>query len=115
MNAKAEFIKFHRQIFKQFEDILCLEIWHETALFRRTEGDTRRTVTLAIGFSYDEFIQAVDNLDFEYDCGYGGQELFGYVWYKDGTWTDRYEYDGAECWQHNSVRIIPDHLKGGAS
>ena len=39
-------------------------------------------------------------LDFEYSSGYGGQELYGYIWYKDGTWSDRGEYDGSEWWQH---------------
>ena len=41
-------------------------------------------------------------LDFDYDDGYGGQELFGYIWYADGTWSDRGEYDGAEWWQHQT-------------
>lgn len=40
------------------------------------------------------------NLDFTYDNGYGGQELFGYIWYKDGTWSERGEYDGKEWWRH---------------
>lgn len=39
-------------------------------------------------------------LDFEYDSGYGLQELNGYIWYTDGTWSDRGEYDGSEWWQH---------------
>lgn len=39
-------------------------------------------------------------MNFEYDSGYGGQELFGYIWYEDGTWSERGEYDGAEWWQH---------------
>ena len=39
-------------------------------------------------------------LNFEYDDGYGGQQLFGYVWYKDGTWSQRGEYDGSEWWEH---------------
>ena len=41
-------------------------------------------------------------LDFNYDDGYGGQELFGYIWYADGTWSDRGEYDGSEWWQHQT-------------
>ena len=39
-------------------------------------------------------------LDFEYDSGYGGQYLHGYIWYKDGTWSERREYDGLEWWEH---------------
>ena len=38
-------------------------------------------------------------LDFNYDNGYGGQELFGYIWFTDGTWSERREYDGSEWWE----------------
>lgn len=41
-------------------------------------------------------------LDFTYDDGYGRQVLFGYIWYEDGSWSDRGEYDGAEWWQHQA-------------
>jgi hypothetical protein len=39
-------------------------------------------------------------LDFEYDNGFGGQSLYGYIWDKDGTWSERGEYDGSEWWEH---------------
>ena len=39
-------------------------------------------------------------LDFEYNNGYGGQELFGYIWYTDGTWSERGKYDGSEWWEY---------------
>ena len=39
-------------------------------------------------------------LDFDYDNGYGGQNLFGCIWYGDGTWSHREEYDGSEWWQY---------------
>lgn len=39
-------------------------------------------------------------LDFEYDEGYGSQELFGFIWYNGCTWSERSEYDGSECWQY---------------
>jgi hypothetical protein len=42
----------------------------------------------------------IDKLDFSYDNGPGGQEMFGYIWYKDGTWSEREEYDGLEWWRH---------------
>lgn len=40
------------------------------------------------------------SIDFLYDNGYGRQELYGELWFTDGTWAERYEYDGAECWVH---------------
>lgn len=39
-------------------------------------------------------------LDFKYDNGYGMQELEGYIWYTDGTWSARGVYDGSEWWEH---------------
>ena len=49
-------------------------------------------------------------LDFEYDNGYGGQELFGNIWYKDGTWSERGEYDGSEWWEHKVCPAIPKEV-----
>ena len=44
--------------------------------------------------------ELLSRLDFEYDDGYGAQELFGCIWYIDGTWSERGEYDGSEWWEH---------------
>jgi hypothetical protein len=41
------------------------------------------------------------SLDFDYDDGYGGQEIFGCVVFKDNTWLSRGEYDGSEWWEYN--------------
>lgn len=46
-------------------------------------------------------------LDFEYDSGFGSQNLYGYIWYTDGTWSERDEYDGSEWWA-TIVRPEPD-------
>ncbi len=46
-------------------------------------------------------------LNFDYDSGYGSQELFGNIWYNDGTWSERGEYDGSEWWEHKSRPDIP--------
>ena len=44
--------------------------------------------------------EVLTQLDFEYDGGFGLQELYGYIWYSDGTWSERGEYDGSEWWVH---------------
>ena len=49
-------------------------------------------------------------LDVEYNTGYGGQELFGNIWYEDGTWSERGEYDGSEWWEHKVCPAIPKGL-----
>ena len=56
---------------------------------------------------YDEFLKS---LDFNYDSGYGTQELFGRIWYRDGSWSERYEYDGSENWDYKSRPEIPTNL-----
>ena len=38
-----------------------------------------------------------------YNSGFGGQELFGNVWFDDGTWLSREEYDGSEWYTVNYV------------
>lgn len=47
------------------------------------------------------------NLDFIYDSGYGSQELDGIIWYTDGSWSERREYDGSEWWEHRERPEIP--------
>lgn len=44
------------------------------------------------------FLKILASID--YDNGYGGQELFGTIVFKDGTWLERGEYDGSEWWEH---------------
>lgn len=49
-------------------------------------------------------------LDFEYDNEYGGQELLGNIWYADGTWSERDEYDGREWWEYKVCPPIPNKV-----
>ena len=44
-----------------------------------------------------KFLETLDSIN--YDNGYGGQELFGNIVFKDGTWLERGEYDGSEWWR----------------
>lgn len=48
------------------------------------------------GFTEEEKKQFMESLNFEYDAGYGSQKLFGTIWYDDGTFSERSEYDGSE-------------------
>lgn len=47
-------------------------------------------------------------LDFDYDDSFGHQELFGTIWYEDGTWSSRRQYDGSEWWEHHTPPPLPD-------
>ena len=66
---------------------------------------------LKVAYSEQELDKFMEKMNFKYDCGYGGQELYGTIWYEDGTWSSRGEYDGSEWWEHNSVPDIPEDLK----
>ena len=74
-------------------------------------GDERRKYILKADYNKIDFENFLSYLDFCYDSGYGGQELFGTIWYTNGTWSERGEYDGAEWWVHREVPEIPEELK----
>ena len=45
-----------------------------------------------------EFLDKLPERAVNYDSGYGSQEWFGWVSFKDGTWIERESYDGSEWW-----------------
>jgi hypothetical protein len=55
-------------------------------------------------YSKEEYETFINALDFDYDSS---QELYGIIWYKDGTWSMRDEYDG---WVHYICPEIYDEL-----
>ena len=66
--------------------------------------------TLKVNHTEKEYQEFLKSLDFEYDSGFGGQELDGIVWLVDGTWFTRGEYDGSEWWEYHIVPEIPSEL-----
>lgn len=64
---------------------------------------------LKVGYSQEEYNKFMESLDFEYDAGYGMQELYGTVWLENG-WLERSEYDGSEWWAFKTRPEIPDFL-----
>ena len=42
----------------------------------------------------------IEPLDFNYNDGYGSQEIFGFIVFKDKSWLARREYDGSEWWEY---------------
>ena len=108
-NCYNEFISHINESAKQ--KVICAKIMHD----RDYLGGGGRKFVLKIGYTpaaYEDFLKS---LNFDYDSGYGGQELFGTIWYADGTWSSRGEYDGSEWWEYNKCPDIPQDLKEGAS
>jgi len=98
-NAKQEFLRHIEN-----RKILCATIGS-----KRIHSDENQCL-LTTGWSDEDWNIFLANLDFEYDSGYGGQLLFGTIWYEDGTWSDRGEYDGSEWWEWHTCPPIPDNL-----
>ncbi len=83
-------------------------------LLEHAAGRTIQYVQVRHLLSYDEVEtiagevgDVLPRLDFEYDNGYGCQCLEGTVWYTDGTWSERGEYDGSEWWEHRECPPLP--------
>lgn len=100
INAKTEFSEHIQNLVVKCATISC---W---------VNGNRYEVNLKINHSKEEYEEFVNQLDFYYHDGFGCQNLFGTIWYDDGTWSERSEYDGSEWWEHMQAPIIPDDLKG---
>ena len=95
MNAKEELID-HLQHIEKRADVEWIEVYR--ADYWEAAPEIHVSGTLE---------EVLPQLDFEYDGGYGSQELFGCIWYKDGSWSQRAEYDGSEWWEHMTRPPLP--------
>ena len=64
-----------------------------TVASNHTKDDVRRFLEFLRGINYDD--------------GFGTQHLFGTVVFNDGSWNERWEYDGSEGWSHKSIPQEP--------
>jgi hypothetical protein len=100
MNAKEEFLSHVGS-----KKVLCAKIQKGEEYF-----DDQVIFNLTTGWGVEDWSKFLTDIDFEYDCGYGGQNLFGTIWYTDGTWSDRGEYDGSEWYEYHICPPIPKEL-----
>jgi hypothetical protein len=105
MNAKQEIIDHFSNVISK---PLCAKITHMPRT--QLDRDGANASILTTGWDEADFAAFLESLDFEYDDGYGTQELFGDIWYEDGSWSEREEYDGSECWAYKSSPPIPAKL-----
>jgi len=103
MNAKEELIKRCEGL-----TLMCASIKLGDGY---SYGDNPKKFELKAVYSEEELNAFINSLDFIYDSGYGGQELFGVLWFTDGTWAERSEYDGSEWWYRPVLPEIPEELK----
>jgi hypothetical protein len=97
-NCKDEFLEHVEE-----RQILCAVI---REVYYDIEEPDRKSFVLKPGFSDLDFKLFLKSIDFEYYSGHGAQNLDGTIWYTDGTWSDRGEYDGAEWWEYRKCPEI---------
>ena len=102
INAKEELLEDLRG-----ELPVCAEIIYEPSY---SDKDTK-TYRLTLEYTTPEWELFLEQLNFYYDNGYGGQELYGTVWLNNGNWLERGEYDGSEWWEYKTYPEIPEYLK----
>lgn len=99
MNAREEFLKAT----SAFEaEVVCAQIRLEHSY------DDYTVYTLNVNYTDEELTEFLNNLNFDYDCGYGRQYLFGTIWCKNNAWFTRHEYDGSECWEYHEYPKLPE-------
>jgi len=100
-NAKEEFLEHTADKF-----VLCA-ILTRVIDYRKVS----HTYNLKVSYTREELQHFLALINFQYDSGYGNQELEGTIWYDDGSWSTRAEYDGSEWWHHNKLPDIPFELR----
>jgi hypothetical protein len=93
MNARLEFLNHVNN-----RPVLCAQIQSDNC------------ANLTTGWNKEDWDKFLSDLDFDYDNGYGSQNLFGTIWYVDGTWSTRGEYDGSEWYVYHFCPLIPKEL-----
>lgn len=104
-NAKAEFLRLLKQA-GDYKELICATI---NVGYSYTSEDKKPYILKRFHTSkqYEAFLH---NLDQTYDEGYGGQELHGTVWFANGKWAERGEYDGSERWELHEYPEFPIEL-----
>ena len=99
LNARDELL----QVLKENNIVVkCAKINHED-----WRDNTDIDILLKIDYNEEDYAKFLNELNFDYDSGFGGQRLFGEVWLTNNTWLSRGEYDGSEWWEHNVLPEIP--------
>jgi hypothetical protein len=104
MNAQIEFNNF----IVTKPHVICA--WIQDIGSWTDDGEDKQKICLPLGYTDEQYAEFMQKLDFTYDSGYGCQNIDGVIWFEDGTWADRGEYDGSEWWQYNRCPSVPPEL-----
>ena len=98
MNAKEEFL---REV-KEYGLPVCAKIGIE-----HNWGSNVDYKVLKHNYIEEEYNEFLESINVTYDSGYGTQECFGVILFKD-SYSDRYEYDGSEYWDNHKMPTIEE-------
>jgi hypothetical protein len=103
-NCKDDFIKQIKN-----HELKCAFISYEDH-----NNKTCNEIVLPINFTDEELKEFLAKLDFTYDDSFrSNQYIFGTIWYKDGTWSERKDYELSEWWEYRECPTIPRRLING--
>lgn len=100
-NAKDELLEILDECDLSITDVIAFK-------FLKCNKTTFKNELIAKGISLSD---ELDKLDFCYNAGYGSQELWGIVLFRNNTWLSRGEYDGSEWWEYNVAPTIDEILE----
>ena len=104
-NAKDEFLNHIIMSKKSKHIILCASL-----KYYGSYPCNDSVINLTTGWTDEDWDSFLTKLNISYYSGYGGQELFGTIWYTDGTWSLRVQYDGSEWWEYYRCPDIPKEI-----
>lgn len=99
INAREEFLEFVDGRLVKCAIVNGANLLHPSVDSELKENHTKE--------EYKEFLNSIC---FIYDSGYGSQELGGIIWFENGDWAERGEYDGSEWWEYKRRPNIPERL-----
>ena len=112
MYADKELIEF----LKDKPVVKCAHITHKASgIDDKYPDGTIVDFKLKVGYTQNDYNSFIKSLNFHYDNGFGGMELFGQIWFEEiglegTTWASREEDDGMEWWEYNKLPEIPSEL-----
>lgn len=100
MNAKEEFLNTTKDVTVIAASIEKLSYFHDDKNFYK----------LKLLYNQKDYNIFLKSLDFEYDDGYGSQNLSGIIFCENNIWFERGEYDGSEWWEKHKYPNLKDYF-----
>lgn len=98
---------------KTLDDVSAIQCYTRKLISNSSYDDLREEKTIVFNCKTNpEISDWLETADKEtFDSSYGSQELYGTIWYTDGTWSIRGEYDGSEWWEHVTKPEFDENFK----